>query len=157
MSGYFKDLFGGTKSLVVGLGITFRYMCKPVVTLQYPHESLKMSQRFRGHIELIGDEETGAPKCIVCGMCQKACPSNCIKLAGEKPEGAKKKALTNHRASGRDNAAGLDVPRTLTLDAALEWIAPDELVEVTPKSVRVRKAILDAEDRKREMKRTAIP
>ena len=96
MSGYFKDLFGGTKSLFVGLGITFRYMCKPVVTLQYPHESLKMSQRFRGHIELIGDEESGAPKCIVCGMCQKACPSNCIKLAGEKPEGAKKKALTSY-------------------------------------------------------------
>ena len=96
MSGYFKDLFGGTKSLAVGLGITIRYMCKPVVTLQYPHESLKMSARFRGHIELVGDEETGAPKCIVCGMCQKACPSNCISLAGEKPEGAKKKVLTNY-------------------------------------------------------------
>jgi GTP-binding protein len=37
----------------------------------------------------------------------------------------------------------------MTLDQALEWIADDELVEVTPKSVRVRKAILDAEERKR--------
>jgi GTP-binding protein len=67
----------------------------------------------------------------------------------------KRKALTNHRASGSDNSAGLDVPRTLTLDTALEWIAPDELVEVTPKSIRTRKAILDAEDRKREEKKRA--
>ena len=96
MAGYFKDLFSGTKSLGVGLSITLKYLFKPVVTLQYPHESLKMSARFRGHIELLGDEETGAPKCIVCGMCQRACPSNCITLTGEKPEGAKKKVLTSY-------------------------------------------------------------
>ena len=67
----------------------------------------------------------------------------------------KRRALTNHRAAGRDHSDGLDVPRILTLDAALEWIAPDELVEVTPKSVRTRKAILDAEDRKREFRKSA--
>ena len=66
----------------------------------------------------------------------------------------KRKALTNHRASGKDHTTGLDVPRVLTLDAALEWIAPDELVEVTPKSIRVRKAILRAEERKRDQKRS---
>ena len=68
----------------------------------------------------------------------------------------KRKALTNHRASGKDNSVGLDVPRKLTLDACLEWVAPDELVEVTPKTVRVRKAILDAEGRKRVQRRMAI-
>ena len=67
----------------------------------------------------------------------------------------KRKALTNHRAAGKDHTTGLDVPRTLTLDAALEWIAPDELVEVTPASVRVRKAILASEDRKRDLRRAA--
>ncbi|MEA3365387.1 MAG: translational GTPase TypA, partial [Candidatus Hydrogenedentes bacterium] len=67
----------------------------------------------------------------------------------------KRKALTNHRAAGKDHAIGLDVPRILTLDAALEWIAPDELVEVTPQTIRVRKAILSAEDRKRLRKRAA--
>jgi len=65
----------------------------------------------------------------------------------------KRKALTNHRAAGKDHATGLDVPRRLTLDAALEWIAPDELVEITPKSIRVRKAILEEEARKRDRKR----
>jgi NADH-quinone oxidoreductase subunit I len=96
MSDYFRELFSGAKSLAVGLGITFKYMLKPVVTLQYPHESLRMPPRFRGHIELLGDVETGEPKCVVCGMCQKACPSSCITLAGEKPEGAKKKVLTSY-------------------------------------------------------------
>jgi GTP-binding protein len=67
----------------------------------------------------------------------------------------KRKALTNHRSSTKDQTVTLDVPRKLTLDAALEWIAPDELVEVTPKSIRTRKAVLDAEARKREEKRRA--
>lgn len=62
----------------------------------------------------------------------------------------KRKPLTNHRAATKDQTITLDVPRKLTLDAALEWIAADELVEVTPKSVRMRKAVLDAEGRKRE-------
>ena len=65
----------------------------------------------------------------------------------------KRKALTNHRAAGKDHTVVLDVPRRLTLDTALEWIAIDELVEVTPKSVRTRKNVLDAEARKREEKR----
>lgn len=67
----------------------------------------------------------------------------------------KRKALTNHRAAGKDHSTALDVPRRLTLDSALEWIAPDELLEVTPKAVRPRKAIIDAEERKREERRRA--
>ncbi len=65
----------------------------------------------------------------------------------------KKKALTNHRAAGKDHALALDVPRKLTLDSALEWIATDELVEVTPRFIRVRKAVLDVEERKKIEKR----
>ncbi len=96
MSGYFAELFSGTKSLAVGMGITFKYLWKPVVTVQYPHETLEMPERYRGHIELVADPETGAPTCIVCGMCQRACPSGCITVAGVKPEGEKKKVLTKY-------------------------------------------------------------
>jgi len=67
----------------------------------------------------------------------------------------KRKALTNHRAVGKDHSIGLDVPRRLTLDTALEWIASDELLEITPKTVRPRKAIINAEERKREERRRA--
>ncbi len=64
----------------------------------------------------------------------------------------KRKALTNHRSSTKDIAVTLDVPRKMTLEQAMEWIAADELVEVTPKSIRMRKAILDSEQRKRAQK-----
>jgi len=67
----------------------------------------------------------------------------------------KKKQMTNHRSANKDQTVMLNVPRKLTLDTAIEWIATDELVEVTPKSVRVRKAVLDVEERKRIEKRTA--
>jgi GTP-binding protein len=64
----------------------------------------------------------------------------------------KRKNLTNHRSSTKDIAVALDVPRKMTLEQAMEWIGSDELVEVTPKSIRVRKAILDSEQRKRANK-----
>jgi len=96
MSEYWNDIFGGAKSLVVGLNITVRELFKPVITEQYPHEVPVMKPRFRGHIELTRNEETGGPNCVVCGMCQRACPSNCITVDGVKPEGAKKKVLTTY-------------------------------------------------------------
>jgi GTP-binding protein len=65
----------------------------------------------------------------------------------------KKKALTNHRASTKDQTTVLNVARKLSLDQALEWIDTDELVEVTPKSIRMRKAILDGEQRKKAERR----
>ena len=61
----------------------------------------------------------------------------------------KRKHVTNHRSATREVDVGLKTPRDLILDVALEWIAGDELVEVTPKSVRVRKALLDQTERKR--------
>jgi GTP-binding protein len=67
----------------------------------------------------------------------------------------KRKQVTNHRSSTREIDTGLKTPRRQTLDAALEWIAEDELVEVTPESVRVRKAVLDATERKRIERRLA--
>jgi GTP-binding protein len=61
----------------------------------------------------------------------------------------KTKKLTNIRSSGTDEAIILTPPRLVELDFALEYIGPDELVEVTPKSIRIRKKILNATERKR--------
>ncbi|MDA3963125.1 MAG: translational GTPase TypA [Planctomycetota bacterium] len=61
----------------------------------------------------------------------------------------KGKKLTNVRSSGADDAIKLTPPQLMTLEEALEFIATDELVEVTPKSIRVRKAMLKEVDRKR--------
>lgn len=84
----------GVYSLAVGMGVTFRSMFLRPVTVRYPHESLTMYPRFRGHIELIWDGQTGQPNCVVCLMCQKSCPSRCIAVEGEKPEGGKRKMPT---------------------------------------------------------------
>ena len=64
----------------------------------------------------------------------------------------KRKAMTNYRSSTKELATHLDVPRTAILDRALEWIADDELVEATPKEVRIRKTILDMTERKKAEK-----
>lgn len=61
----------------------------------------------------------------------------------------KGKQLSNVRSSGADDAIKLVPPRTLNLERALEWIEDDELVEVTPKNIRVRKRYLDPTVRKR--------
>ncbi|MGA1931842.1 translational GTPase TypA [Arcobacter sp. YIC-464] len=65
----------------------------------------------------------------------------------------KGKALTNVRASGSDDAIKLVPPRAMSLENALEWIEEDELVEVTPLSIRVRKRDLDPTARKRAAKK----
>ena len=62
----------------------------------------------------------------------------------------KTKHLTNTRASGSDDALKLTTPRTLSLEEALDFIETDELLEVTPKTLRIRKKTLDARLRKRE-------
>ncbi|WP_395516343.1 translational GTPase TypA [Pseudorhizobium flavum] len=61
----------------------------------------------------------------------------------------KGKKLTNIRAAGKDDAVKLTPPIKFTLERALSWIQDDELVEVTPKSIRLRKLYLDPNDRKR--------
>jgi GTP-binding protein len=65
------------------------------------------------------------------------------------------KKLTNVRASGTDDSTKTSPPRILSLEQALEFIADDELVEVTPKSIRLRKRYLDANDRKKHEKKKA--
>jgi GTP-binding protein len=64
----------------------------------------------------------------------------------------KEKKLTNVRASGKDEAIVLTPPIQLTLEKAVEFIAEDELVEITPKSIRLRKRHLKEHERKRAMR-----
>ena len=71
-------------------------------------------------------------------------------VVGSNPKGddlvvnvCKRKHLTNTRASGSDDALRLIPPRKLSLEESLEFMADDELLEVTPKSIRIRKQILD--------------
>ncbi|MBR7141653.1 MAG: translational GTPase TypA, partial [Clostridia bacterium] len=72
-------------------------------------------------------------------------------VVGENPKGGdivvnvcKRKQMSNMRASGSDDSLRLVPPVTLSLEQCLEFIADDELLEVTPTSLRVRKKILDS-------------
>ncbi|BCB17219.1 translational GTPase TypA [Bosea sp. ANAM02] len=67
----------------------------------------------------------------------------------------KGKKLTNIRTTSKDEAVRLTPPIRMTLERSLAWIDDDELVEVTPKSIRLRKGILDPNDRKRAQKQKA--
>ncbi len=67
----------------------------------------------------------------------------------------KGKKLTNVRASGTDDAVSLTTPIDMTLEKALAYIQDDELVEVTPEAVRIRKRFLDIHERKRDAKARA--
>jgi GTP-binding protein len=69
----------------------------------------------------------------------------------------KGKQLTNVRASGSDEAIRLVPPIELTLEKAVEFIADDELVEITPKSIRIRKRYLKEHDRRRMSRQAAEP
>jgi GTP-binding protein len=79
-------------------------------------------------------------------------------IIGESPKSedvvvnvCKKKHVTNMRASGSDDALRLTPPTVLSLEQSLEFINDDELVEVTPKNIRLRKNILARDQRMREL------
>jgi len=91
-----KEVAGGLKSLAVGMRITLGQFFKPTVTVHYPRETLPIPPRFRGHIELVRDPNTGKPLCFSCKLCERACPSDCITVEGVKPEGSKKKTVSKY-------------------------------------------------------------
>lgn len=91
-----RDTLSGFKSLLVGMRITAREAAQPTLTVQYPHETLPMPPRFRGHIKLVMDPATGKPLCTACTICERACPSNCIDLDGLKREGDKRKSVSKY-------------------------------------------------------------
>ena len=67
----------------------------------------------------------------------------------------KGKQLTNIRTTGKDEAMRLTPPLMMTLEQAIAYIDDDELVEVTPKSIRLRKRFLDPNERKRQSRAAA--
>ncbi len=88
------ELWTGFASLLTGMRITLQQFFKKDVTVRYPHQVLKMPKRYRGHVVLVRDPETGKSLCVACKSCQKACPSECIVVDGLKKEGEKKKSVT---------------------------------------------------------------
>lgn len=97
---YFAGLFGGIKTLCIGLKTTMRELFTPKITEQYPENrnELVMFDRFRGSLTMPHDENN-EHHCVGCGLCQMACPNGTIEVHTEMVEtadGKKKKQLVQY-------------------------------------------------------------
>jgi NADH-quinone oxidoreductase subunit I len=78
MSGYFKDLNDSVISTLKGMTVTLKHLFSKPVTVQYPDESLPISEAYRGKHKLIQSA------CRACNLCVKACPVDCIEIDSER-------------------------------------------------------------------------
>jgi len=88
------NALAGARSLLTGMKVTLKHCFRPPVTSRYPHEKIEMSPAYRNVIVLKEIPEIGSHDCIDCGMCVRVCPSYCIKVEGERPDGMKRKRAT---------------------------------------------------------------
>ena len=116
--GLVKEVLDGSKTLLSGMKVTLDNFRKPPVTSRYPREKIEMSEAFRNVIVLIEKEDIGSHDCIDCKACERVCPSFCISLDGERPEGLRRKRATKFEvdfALCSDCGLCLDVCPTDTL------------------------------------------
>jgi len=74
MGRYFKNIWEGVVTVLIGMRITWRHLFTPSVTIQYPDVKLKLPERARNRLYVNMDD------CIGCDQCSMACPVNCIKI-----------------------------------------------------------------------------
>jgi len=87
-------LLRGVWSLTLGLGVTLKNLFRRPVTQTYPHQKPELSAAFRSAIALVDFPASGSHDCVACMQCVNICPSFCIKVEGDKPEGLKRKRAT---------------------------------------------------------------
>lgn len=92
-----KEFYTAVRSLVVGLAITLEQFFSRPVTVHYPWRTLQLPARYRGHIVLVRDEQTGRPRCVACKACERICPSDCIVVEGAKRPGETRKSVTEFK------------------------------------------------------------
>jgi NADH-quinone oxidoreductase chain I len=88
---FFKMFF--LVDILTGMGVTLKRYFGRKITIQYPEKVRVLPDRFRGILRLYKDE-TGVPLCIACKACQRACPTNCFDIEGERNPETRKMAPT---------------------------------------------------------------
>ena len=162
-----KQTLIGARSLLTGMKVTFLNAFKKPVTSQYPRERIEMSEAYRNVIVLVEKEDVGSHDCIDCGMCERVCPSFCIKVEGERPDGMKRKRATRFEvdfALCSECGLCLDVCPTDTLGYSREFdqagygrndFLYDLLVPYRDKEESVRDKLRAAEAEKAAAKKAA--
>jgi formate hydrogenlyase subunit 6/NADH:ubiquinone oxidoreductase subunit I len=136
MGSYFKDLYSVSKSILIGMGITLRYFFHPIkncITIQYPHEHDEIPLRHRG-IHYLETE-----RCIMCFMCSKACPVNCIQIEGSR-DGDLVYGYTGKKAS--ISRFTIDYGRCIFCNLCVEP-CPEDCIHMQPVSERPHKNEFD--------------
>jgi NADH-quinone oxidoreductase subunit I len=90
-------------SLMVGLRVTGKYFLEPQRTVRYPWKAVENIDTYKAHLVLVAGKDPTKGKCISCGMCALACPSNCltvVKRKPPKPTPEEEKALAEAKAKG---------------------------------------------------------
>ncbi|MCD6151498.1 MAG: NADH-quinone oxidoreductase subunit I [Deltaproteobacteria bacterium] len=105
--------------MIKGLSITIKKFFGPSVTLHYPIERRETPERMR-FLHKLTLNSAGRPKCIACGICERACPPKCIKITrGTREDG--KKGLTGYE---------LDIGRCIFCGLCVE-VCPEEAISMT--------------------------
>lgn len=153
---YFKQIFSGGFSLIEGMAVTVRRLARSLVTVQYPRKKIPLSSAYRGHIELKIFEDSGTHKCIVCGNCEKNCPSGVIRVKGEKRKEKGPKTLTEYVIDfSKCSLCGLCVESCPT--ATLQYSREYELVGETQSDCVIdllERLAKQAEEKEREKNKT---
>lgn len=89
-----KEIILGSWSILVGMFITAKWMITRPVTIRYPYQPTRPSPVHKGRIRFVIFPETGTHDCIACLKCENVCPSDCFKIAGEKPAAGGQKRPT---------------------------------------------------------------
>lgn len=92
---YVRQVGSGFLSLLSGMWVTLKNAGRRPVTQQYPHERPQLSGAYRSAIALVRFEDKGTHDCVACMQCVNICPSYCISIEGEKPDGLKRKRATS--------------------------------------------------------------
>jgi NADH-quinone oxidoreductase subunit I len=100
---YFKQVWKGISTTLIGMRVTISHLFKPAVTLQYPHERWPMPQRARLRIEMAFSECTG------CGACVRACPVDVISLETLKAQPDEDLGVTKNGTKKRLHVLKFDV------------------------------------------------
>lgn len=90
-------------SLMVGLKVTGKYFLEPQRTVRYPWKAVSNIATYKAHLIMVPAKDPSKPKCISCGMCALACPSNCltvVKRKAPKPTPEEEKAAAEAKAKG---------------------------------------------------------
>ncbi|MBL7996671.1 NADH-quinone oxidoreductase subunit I [bacterium] len=92
---YLISILSGFWNLLVGLGVTFKYMFKTKTTVEYPEDRKQLADRYIGYVKMMYETEgefSSYTKCVACMACVVVCPVSCIQVTNEKhPDPTKKR------------------------------------------------------------------